>query len=161
MPSIEQRLRAASFPTVRKGYSPDDVDAFLDAMADEAAVLLTAARAEGVRLRTLERELTALQGVGGDPSDVFLSAADAKGKLLEAAHEEAEEILAAARASASGHRPGENDVERALDEAQAIENAARTIAEKIVEDAREQARSILSTATQHDRSGSETLQQYG
>jgi DivIVA domain-containing protein len=165
VPSIEQKLRSADFPVVRKGYDPSAVDRFLDIIADDVAAILTSARAEGVRVRHLERELSALQQLEGDPSAVFLSAAKAKERLLEDAHSRAAQILSDAHTEASKpHNPSlvevADPIAKALEEAQVIEEAARTIARRIITDARAEARAILATGdeTAGDNTPTDTMQ---
>lgn len=165
MPNLEERLRTATFPTSRKGLDPSAVSTFLESMANAVAALEEGLRSEGVRVRRLERQLTELQGIGSDPSAVFLSASEAKLKLLEEARSKAEQILSDAR-EASAVRPEQTDpVARALEEATVIETAARDIAQQIIAEARVQAAQIVSTAGLNagpeQPRAPESLQQYG
>ena len=157
MQSLEQRIRSVKLSGNRKGYDRAGVDGFLDTVADEVAVLLAKLRTESVRVGTLERELTILQGsTAGEITDVFLSAATAKGKLLDDAYVKAEAILEAARQEAENARtnstPGAPDdggvshVEQALEEARAIEMAAIAIADRIKSDARVEADKIVAAS---------------
>lgn len=108
-------------------------------------------------MKSLERDLTALQGADmGDVTAVFLSAANAKGKLLDEAASRAEEILERARSEAEVARSGshsglsdeagQSSISQAVEEAYAIEIAAREIARKIKTDAVAEARTIVNTA---------------
>ncbi|MCZ7533180.1 MAG: DivIVA domain-containing protein [Acidimicrobiia bacterium] len=128
----------------RAGYDPETVDIFLQGVADEVRDLLTELRSEGVRVRTLERELTELQVSHTDVSGVFLSAAEAKSRLLEAAEKQADEILANARRDAK--TGGVSPFIQALEEAEAIEAAALAIAERMKADAAAAARKIVEQA---------------
>ncbi len=144
MPSLDQRIRTIVFPARRKGYDPETVDAFLNGIADEVGLLLTELRSEGVRVRTLERELTELQVSHTDVSGVFLSAAEAKSRLLEAAEKQADEILA--RATRDAETRGVPPIIQALEEAEAIESAAMAIADRMKADAAAAARNIVEQA---------------
>jgi cell division septum initiation protein DivIVA len=165
MPNLEEQLRTATFPTVRKGLNPEAVSEFLDVMADAVAALDAEARADGVRVRRLERQLTELQGIGSDPSAVFLSASEAKERLLAEAKVKAEEILAEARATSVVNPDEADSIRRSLEEAEVIESAARTIAEQILAEARLEASRIVTTARLNTQPPAddlpETLQQYG
>jgi len=144
MPSLDQRIRTTEFPTRRKGYDPEVVDAFLTGVANEVGALLSELRSEGVRVRTLERELTGLQVSHTDVSGVFLSAAEAKTRLLDAAERQADEILANARRDATTR--GVSPIIQALEEAEAIESAAFAIADRMKADAAAAARKIVEQA---------------
>lgn len=144
MPSLDQRIRTTEFLSRRKGYDPEAVDAFLSQVADEVATLLAELRAEGVRVRKLERELSGLQVSHTDVSGVFLSAAEAKARLLEAAEKEADEILEKARNDAESKAV--SPIVRALEEAEAIESAANAIAARMKADAAAAARKIVEQA---------------
>jgi DivIVA domain-containing protein len=155
MQSLEQRIRSVKLAGTRRGYDRAAVDAFLDNVADEVALLLANLRSESVRVGTLERELTILQQgpTAGDVTDVFLSAASAKGRLLDEAYVKAEAILESARREAEASRQnsvlgtddlGTSHVERALEEAMAIEVAAVAIADRIKSDARMEAEKIVA-----------------
>jgi len=165
MPNIEERLRSATFPTTRKGLDPEAVTSFLATIADAVATLEDEARAEGVRVRRLERQLTELQSIDGDPSAVFLSASEAKERLLSEARTRAEQILADARTASRVSSASQDPVARALEEAAIIETAAREVAEQILADARRRATEIQggtgSLPTEHTVPDPETLQQYG
>ena len=164
MPSLADRIRTADFPVVRKGFDPDAVLTFLSSIADEVASVEDGARAEGVRVRRLERQLTEIQNIGSDPSAVFLSATEAKERLLADAQVRAEEILSSAR-NASRDVTAPDPVLKALEEAEIIEAAARTIAERVVAEAHERAHDIIAAASAghvHTQSvGTKSLQQYG
>lgn len=164
MPNLADRIRTAEFPVVRKGYDPDAVARFLSGVAQEVGAVEDAARAEGVRVRRLERQLTEIQNIGSDPSAVFLSATEAKERLLADAQVRAEEILASAR-DAANHDNATDPVLRALEEAEIIEAAARTLAARVVDDAKRKAAEIISSASSPDPHQpprrTESLQQYG
>ncbi|MDA2979822.1 MAG: DivIVA domain-containing protein [Actinomycetota bacterium] len=154
MQSLEQRIRSVNLAESRRGYDRAAVDVFLENVADEVALLLANLRSESVRVGTLERELTILQGpTAGEVTDVFLSAASAKGRLLDEAYVKAEAILESARREAEAFCQnsmlgtddlGTSHVERALEEAKAIEVAAAAIADKIKSDARMEAEKIVA-----------------
>jgi DivIVA domain-containing protein len=153
--TLEQQIRSAEFAISRKGYDPSSVDAALDAFADEVALLLAELRKESIRVSTLERSLTFAQGSSSHQKNIasfMVEVSEKKEKLLEDAHDAAASIVedankqAAQRLEDTGPRPETHEIEFALEEAKAIENAARDLAERIRSDAESEAVRVLESA---------------
>ena len=189
MRTLEQQIRSTEFTVSRKGYDPTAVDEALEGFADGAAALLAELRKESIRVSALERSLTFAQGGGPtsqpDLGALVLEASERREHLIEEAHATAAAIIAKARVQAAqqdtdgaaSSDPGEpldgtRQVELALEEARAIESAARDVAERIRADAEADAERVLSSAraavnrleavdTGTGGTGVELAQQYG
>lgn len=163
MRTLEQQIRSTVFAVGRKGYEPAAVDEALERFADGVAVLLTELRQESVRVSALERALTFAQSGGHstqpDLAEMVLEASERREHLIEEAQETAAGIIAAAReeaarqdASSTSEEPApdpegpDRHVELALEEARAIEAAARDVADRIRADAESDAERVLASA---------------
>ena len=161
--TLEQQIRSADFAISRKGYNASSVDQALEAFADDVAILLAELRRESIRVSALERSLTFAQNgrssAQPDLAALIVEASDMKAKLLDEARSQAEEIVESAtkRASESEHERDlkvgslaslgrERQIELALEEASAIESAARDLAEQIRSEAESDADRVLESA---------------
>lgn len=163
MRTLEQQIRSADFPISRKGYTPSAVDDALETFADEVAFLFAKLRKEAIRVSSLERSLTFAQGGSSaghpDMASLILEASDTRDKLLREASAEAAKIIEDAQKRANHAvddaevafqtpRPDGRDDEivKALEEARAIEAAARGFAAKIRADAKSDAARVMDAA---------------
>jgi cell division septum initiation protein DivIVA len=161
--TLEQQIRSADFAISRKGYNATRVDEALEAFADEVAVLLAELRKESIRVSALERSLTFAQNgrssAQPDLAALIVEASDMKAKLLDEARTQAEEIVeSAARLASEPASEGdrgigpvaslarERQIELALEEASAIESAARDLADQIRSEAESDADRVLESA---------------
>jgi cell division septum initiation protein DivIVA len=161
--TLEQQIRSADFTMSRKGYTPSIVDQALEGFADDVARLLEELRRESIRVSALERSLTFAQNGGAsvqpDLASLVVEASEMKTRLLDEARKQAAEIVETATKKASepgslAERPTEaaashrreSEIEMALEEATAIESAARDIAEAIRRQAQSDADEVLALA---------------
>ena len=161
--TLEQQIRSADFAISRKGYNASSVDEALEAFADDVAVLLAKLRKESIRVSALERSLTFAQNgrssAQPDLAALIVEASEMKAKLLDEARAQAEEIVESATklASESAHEREmevgpvaslgrERQIELALEEASAIESAARDLADQIRRQAESHADRVLESA---------------
>jgi cell division septum initiation protein DivIVA len=173
----------------RKGYKPSSVDQALEEFADDVARLLEQLRRESIRVSALERSLTFAQNGGAsvqpDLASLVVEASEMKTRLLEEARKQAAEIVETATkkasepdsaaelpAEATDSRRRESEIAMALEEATAIESAARDIAEAIRRQAESDADEVMASAratalqmaeadTGTGADGVELAQQYG
>jgi cell division septum initiation protein DivIVA len=161
--TLEQQIRSADFTLSRKGYNPSSVDQALEGFADNVARLLEQLRRESIRVSALERSLTFAQNGGTsvqpDLASLVVEASEMKTRLLDEARKQAAEIVETATKKASeshsvperpteaaaSHRR-ESEIEMALEEAAAIESAAKDIAEAIRRQAESDADEVLAAA---------------
>ena len=163
MRTLDEQIRSADFATSRKGYKASSVDEALEGFADDVAVLLAKLRQESIRVSALERSLTFAQNgrssTQPDLAALIMEASDMKAKLLDEARAQAEEIVESAtkQASDSADEPDmyvgpvaslgrERQIVLALEEASAIESAARDLAEQILREAESDADKVLESA---------------
>jgi cell division septum initiation protein DivIVA len=187
--TLEQQIRSTDFAVSRKGYNRPSVDEALDGFADEVARLLEQLRRESVRVSALERSLTFTQNGAAlrqpDLASLMVEGSEMKVKLLDEARKQAAEIVETANRQASESTDGthavaepadahrrEGQIEMALEEAAAIESAARDLADAIRRKAQSEADDVLASAHASARnpaevdtgtgaSGIEFAQQYG
>jgi DivIVA domain-containing protein len=187
--TLEQQIRSADFTMSRKGYNPSSVDQALEGFADDVARLLEQLRRESIRVSALERSLTFAQNGGAsvqpDLASLVVEASEMKTRLLDEARKQAAEIVETATKKASepdssAERPAEEavshgwetEIAMALEEAAAIESAARDIAEAIRRQAESDADEVMASAratalemaevdTGTGADGVELAQQYG
>ena len=189
MRTLEQQIRSADFTMSRKGYKPSSVDQALEGFADDVARLLEQLRRESIRVSALERSLTFAQNGGAsvqpDLASLVVEASEMKTRLLDEARKQAAEIVETATkkasepdsgaelpAEATDSRRRESEIAMALEEATAIESAARDIAEAIRRQAESDADEVMASAratalqmaeadTGTGADGVELAQQYG
>lgn len=187
--TLEQQIRSVEFSVSRKGYDPASVDEALEGFADDVANLLEELRRESIRVSVLERSLTFAQNGGAavqpDLASLVVEASEMKTRLLDEARKQAAEIVETATKTISDldgsaehpdqtadSRRREGVIQMALEEATAIESAARDIAEAIRRQAEADADEVLTSAraTAHQLAevdtgtgvdGVELAQQYG
>lgn len=173
----------------RKGYETSSVDRALEGFADEVALLLAELRRESIRVSELERSLTFAQGgrrsSEPDIASLVIEATEHREELLKEAHAAAAAIIAAAETqvaselvrsdvdeSAEPAAATDQSVQLALEEAKAIESAARDLAGQIRAEAEADANRLLESArsavermdpidTGTGADGVELAQQYG
>jgi cell division septum initiation protein DivIVA len=161
--TLEQQIRSTDFALSRKGYDPSTVDEALNGFADDVALLLAELRKESIRVSVLERSLTFAQnGRSSTQSDLgamMIEATEKREQLLAEARTRAKDIVddATRRVAASIERPHsastaadellhEREINLALEEAAAIESAARDLAQRIRSDAESDAHRVLESA---------------
>ena len=138
-----QMVRDTAFTTVKKGYDPDEVDAFKDNVAEaieaaqtHATQMEARARAAVTRLQEATQQVATLRE--GTPSGGMAqpSAGDAEviSRTLVLAQRTADTTVAEARGQAEQITKG------ARDEASSVLESARTTAAKLVDDAKVEAR---------------------
>jgi DivIVA domain-containing protein len=150
------QITEASFRTVRKGYDPDEVDAFLvevakalEAARQQATAMEARARAAVARLQEATAAADApgasepppapapAPAPDGEPSSMQIPAAEAEtiSRTLLLAQKTADATVAEARSEA------ERIVSEATAEAEATIDSTREMSARLVEDARAEARS--------------------
>lgn len=136
-----QSVRTTGFKTVRKGYDPDEVDAFKEQVAgaietaqNQAAAMEARARAAVAKLQEVSQHAAAASAA--EPSTVSASDADAEtiSRTLLLAQRTADSTIAEARAEA------ESISGAARSEAANILDSARSMAGKLIDEARIEAR---------------------
>ena len=189
MRTLEQQIRSTKFALTRKGYDAASVDRALESFADEVALLLSDLRKESIRVSALERSLTFAEGGRRSPqrelASLVLEATEHREDLLNEAHVAAAAIISAAEVQVERETPKaegpatsvdpaapDQSVRLALEEAEAIESAARDLAEQIRMDAEADAARLMESArsaverlepvdTGTGAAGVELAQQYG
>lgn len=153
-------LRATTFSTTRKGYEPDEVDAFvtraadaLEAAQNHATAMEAKARAAVAKLQ----ELSAASAPASAPAstdravEVPADRAEEITRTLLLAQRAADEAVAEARAEA------EDLLRRAREDASTTVESSRSMAEQLVEEARSQARTAGADERRKVRSEVEAL----
>jgi cell division initiation protein len=149
-------VAGASFKTVRKGYDPDEVDAFLDRTAkaleeaqQQAAAMEARARAAVARLQELSAAQEHPAPAAPPPPEPSVTAgpdeAETISRTLLLAQRTADTTVAEARAEA------ERLLEEARTEAETTIDSTREMSAKLLEDARAEAR----RATESERVAAE------
>jgi DivIVA domain-containing protein len=137
-----QAVRATSFKTVKKGYDPDEVEAFRDdaaaaieAAQNQAAAMEARARAAVAKLQEASQQAAAAPA-HAEPATVVASADDAEtiSRTLLLAQRTADTTVAEARAEADAI------LASARAEAAATLDSARTMSARLIDEARVEAR---------------------
>lgn len=153
LPSAEQISRR-EFATVRRGYDPQQVRAYLTSIATQVGTLerelsqlrleagSAAARSEPRSEQSTERAKTPAPGPAAPSADHYEALSKRFATLIEVADQEAERILENAR----------SDAARTLDEATSEADRIRVDAQAHAEEARQQGTDLLERAkTESDR----------
>ena len=149
LPSAEQISRR-EFATVRRGYDPQQVRAYLTSIATQVGTLerelsqlrLEAGSAAARSEQSTERARTPAPSPADPPADPYESLSKRFATLIEMADQEAERILENAR----------SDATRTLDEATSEADRIRVDAQAHAEEARQQGTDLLERAkTESDR----------
>ena len=141
-----EQIRRREFVTIRRGYDPDQVRAYLVQLADQIElmrVLLRDAQAEAqtARRTTEQPRQDPYQQLGERVASVIREADDAAEAITGEAHRDAERVTREARA----------DADRIRTDAQAKAEEARSRAETAVRTARQEAdRTIAGLSTRRD-----------
>jgi DivIVA domain-containing protein len=141
-----EQIRRREFVTIRRGYDPDQVRAYLGQLADQIElmrVLLRDAQAEAqtVRRTTAQPRQDPYQQLAERVASVIREADHAAETITSEAHQDAERVTQQARA----------DADRIRTDAQAKAEEARSRAETAVRTAREEAdRTIAGLSTRRD-----------
>ena len=156
MDALSTQITSRTFDTVRRGYDPGAVDAYLKRLADQVARLEDEIRVGRSRIDALERQTRDVKDADTVVRTAFLAAAEAKANLMAEAEEKASEILAGAELkaremahSAAAATAGEQatalivEAERKLADSERVAAATREEAERaafaIIDSARERA----------------------
>jgi DivIVA domain-containing protein len=144
MEMTPQEVRATGFRVVKKGYDPDEVDAFKDRVAgavdqaqSQAAAMEARARAAVAKLQEVSQQMAASESAvppSAPAAPAGTADHDAIGRALLLAQRTADAYIAESRAE------GEQLVATAREEAGRILDSARTMAAKAVDEARSEAR---------------------
>lgn len=104
-----QDIERVEFSTTRikSGYDPDEVDNYLDRVAESLRSALDAARQKDTEVVTLRRRVAELERAANDTPTTQLpmiqpAPTEAAGRLLDLAQKTADEVVAAAQAEAVG-----------------------------------------------------------
>ena len=141
-----EQIRRREFVTIRRGYDPDQVRAYLGQLADQIElmrVLLRDAQAEAqtVRQTTARPRQDPYQQLGERVASVIREADHVAETITSEAHRDAERVTREARA----------DADRIRTDGQAKAEEARSRAEAAVRTAREEAdRTIAGLSTRRD-----------
>ncbi len=148
LPSAEQ-IRRREFATVRRGYDPQQVRAYLTSIANQVGTLereLSQLRLEVGSSAAARSEQTAepveVHEAGSSSGDPYDALSKRFASLIEIADQEAEQILENAR----------SESERTLDEARSEADRIRVDAQAHAEEARQEGTDLLERAkTESDR----------
>lgn len=145
-----EQIRRREFVTIRRGYDPDQVRAYLEQVADQVELMrstLRDARSQTqtqapVRVQVAPKaEPDPYEQLGARVASVIREADDAAGRIRRDAHRDAEELTREAR----------TDADRMRTDAQATAEEAKAQADAAVRAAREEAnRTIAGLATRRD-----------
>jgi DivIVA domain-containing protein len=141
-----EQIRRREFVTTRRGYDPDQVRHYLEALADQVDLMATMIRdarmeADAVRRGDAEPRVDPYERLARRVSGVIKAADDAAERSRMEARRDAELLMTEARA----------DAERIRTEAKHAAEEARRHAERALEDAREQAdATIAGLSTRRD-----------
>jgi DivIVA domain-containing protein len=141
-----EQIRRREFVTIRRGYDPDQVRAYLEQLADQIElmrVLLRDAQAEAqtARRTTAQPRQDPYRQLGERVASVIREADHVAETITNEAHRDAERLSSEARA----------DADRIRTDAQAKAEEARSRAETAVRTAREEAdRTIAGLSTRRD-----------
>lgn len=173
MQTLAQRIRSKEFARSRRGFDAEEVETFLETLANEVEALESELRKEAVRANALERRVQTPEQAEGNLEAAFLAAAETKQKLIDEAQERARQIIIEARGEAErlvevpkseAHRAQEETtaillqakerLEAASREAAAIEERARAESAQLEADSAERGRRTVEEA---DRRAQETI----
>jgi DivIVA domain-containing protein len=141
-----EQIRRREFVTIRRGYDPDQVRAYLGQLADQVElmrILLRDAQAEAqtAHRTTAQPRQDPYQQLGERVASVIREADHVAETITSEAHRDADEVTREARA----------DADRIRTDAQAKAEEARSRAENAVRTAREEAdRTIAGLSTRRD-----------
>jgi DivIVA domain-containing protein len=139
MDALSTQISSRKFDSVKRGYEPAAVDAYLAKIGDQVGKLEDALRAARSRIEDLERRTRDVNQADTVVRTAFLAAADAKARLIAEAEVKATDIIAAAesRAAAASSADARVEVEsmllearRRLEESERHALALRTEAER-------------------------------
>jgi DivIVA domain-containing protein len=140
------RIRDTEFKSVRKGYDPSEVDAFVDEVAtaletaqNEATAMEARARAAVARLQEMSREGGEAPAAEVTPVKAHVDEAETISRTLLLAQRTADTTVAEAQAEA------DRLLGSARDDAAAALDTARADAEQLVDDAKVEARKAGET----------------
>jgi DivIVA domain-containing protein len=141
-----EQIRRREFVTIRRGYDPDQVRAYLGQLADQIELMRILLRDAQVEAETARRTTTQprqdpYQLLGERVASVLREADHVAETITSEAHRNAEDVIREARA----------DADRIRTDAQARAEEARSRAEHAVRTAREEAdRTIAGLSTRRD-----------
>jgi DivIVA domain-containing protein len=141
-----QQVRTATFRTIRKGYDPDEVGAFLRSTAEALEVAQNQSAAMEARARAAVARLQELSGRDAQEPKAPPDEAETITRTLLLAQRTADQTVAEARAEA------ERMLAAARAEAEATIDSTREMAARLMDDARTEARA----ATEADRRSAES-----
>lgn len=151
------QVAGASFKTVRKGYDPDEVDAFLERAAkaledaqQQATAMEARARAAVARLQELSTAQEATVPIPAPPAPT------PAGESVRATPDEAETIT---RTLLLAQRTADTTVAEARIEADRLRNEARVEAEATIDSTREMSAKLLEDARAEARRATESERQ--
>ncbi len=157
-------VSSASFRTVRKGYDPDEVDAFLGQVAEaletcqqQATAMEARARAAVARLQELQAavEIQADSGPPTEPADTPESGTDRPGASSPGMRVTPDEADTISRTLLLAQRTADTTVAEAQTEAARIKQEAQTEAETTIDSTREMSARLLDEARTEARKVSE------
>jgi DivIVA domain-containing protein len=140
------QIRRREFVTIRRGYDPDQVRAYLEQLADQMEVMRSMVNDARTEARSAARaaaepRIDPYEQLAARVSNVIREADDAAGKIRAQAQSDADQLTGQARAEA----------DRIRTDAQARAEEARERADTAVRAAREEAdRTIAGLATRRD-----------
>jgi DivIVA domain-containing protein len=126
MDPLSSKITMRAFTTVKRGYDPNEVDAYLRDVAARVASIEDELSRAHTKVVGLEKRVQGDRDADTVVQTAFLAAAEAKAKLLQEARARADEIIASAEARAGAEMgdPGATvtaaraEAERMLAEAQ-------------------------------------------
>ncbi len=149
MDALSTQIALKKFDTVRRGYDPRRIDAYLSDLGDQVAKLEDALRVARSRIVTLEHQARDVRDADTVVSTAFLAAADAKAKLIEEGQARAAEIVADAQrraATIDGGGTGTDEAESLLREARRRLEESEHDAATRREEAEREAAAIIAQA---------------
>lgn len=136
-----QQIRSVSFTVVKKGYDPEQVDAFKDDVAtvvetahNQAIAMEARARAAVAKLHEVSQSAPAAAAPEREPEGFSASDNDRITRTLALAQRTADAAIAEARAEADAM------MAKSRDESERLLDNARSLASKTIEDSRAEAR---------------------
>ena len=111
MDALSTQIASRTFNTVRRGYEPGSVDAYLEKIGEQIAKLEDEIRVGRKRIEVLELRTKDVPDADTVVRTAFLAAAASKAKLIAEAEARAREIIADAKRYAASLNPSNSDRE--------------------------------------------------
>lgn len=101
MDALSTQIASRKFETVKRGYDPAVIDAYLSKIGDQVAKLEDSLRVARSRIEDLEHQTRDVRDADTVVQTAFLAAAEAKARLIAEAEAKAAQIIAQAESRAA------------------------------------------------------------